>query len=70
MISLFGSWERRFGQLVYTISAKCDCEKVIHKHEYILSPIELDTLRFDPFPIIREQIERKFTQIHQTVVYL
>ncbi len=70
MILMFGSWERRLGQIVYMISAKCDCVDTNHRLEYMLSRLEFETIRIDPFPMIQERIERKFEQIHRITVHL
>lgn len=73
MILFYGSWERRLGQIVYMISAKCDdciVNQSGHKMDYIVSPFELELIQIDPFPRIRAYIEQKFIRTHYFLEHL
>lgn len=70
MIFYFGSWEWRFGHLNYMISSMCDCPDVLHRLEYMVSRTELETLRIDPFEMIKAKIDYKYDKIHRVSLFL
>lgn len=70
MIFYFGSWERREGEFRYMISSMCDCPDVLHRQEYMMSKMELDSIRFDPFPMVKAKMDNKYEKIHQISIHL
>ena len=70
MITYFGSWERRSGMEVYMISSKCDCKDIIHRLEFMFSPLELEVANIDVFAIARARMDLKYERIHRVVIPL